>query len=170
MGGVFVVGFAAVWAWVVAMPLAFLDPEYPYWLAKQRMLAACDLGSVLVLGDSRAAVDVIPARLGATAANLAVGYTFSTVAQNQLQALQSSFFYFLPSILLSGFMFPFRGMPEWAQWIGELFPLTHFLRVVRGIMLKGNGLAECWPDLWPVLLFLVATTAVALTRYRMSLD
>ncbi|MBS0559343.1 MAG: hypothetical protein JSR21_04745 [Proteobacteria bacterium] len=73
MGVTFALGLAAAWAWVVAMPLAFLDPEYPYWLAKQRMLAACDLGSVLVLGDSRAAVDVIPARLGASAANLAVG-------------------------------------------------------------------------------------------------
>lgn len=102
--------------------------------------------------------------------NLAVGYTFSTVAENQLQALQSSFFYFLPSILLSGFMFPFRGMPVWAQWIGQIFPLTHFLRIVRGILLKGNGFAECWPDIWPMILFLAVTTTIALKRYRMSLD
>ena len=72
------------------------------------------------------------------AANLAVGFTFSTLAANQLQAMQMAFFFFLPSILLSGFMFPFRGMPEWAQWLGEILPLTHFLRIVRGILLKGN--------------------------------
>ena len=80
------------------------------------------------------------------AANLAVGFTFSTLARNQLQAMQMTFFFFLPSILLSGFMFPFRGMPEWAQWIGEVLPLTHFLRIVRGILLKGNGLADIAPE------------------------
>ena len=75
-------------------------------------------------------------------ANLAMGITFSTVAKNQLQAVQMAFFFFLPSMLLSGFMFPFRGMPRWAQVIGEILPLTHFLRIVRGILLKGNGLEE----------------------------
>ena len=74
------------------------------------------------------------------AANLAMGITFSTVARNQLQAVQMAFFFFLPSMLLSGFMFPFRGMPHWAQVLGEILPLTHFLRIVRGILLKGNGL------------------------------
>lgn len=103
-------------------------------------------------------------------ANLAVGFTFSTVAQNQLQAMQMSFFFFLPSMLLSGFMFPFRGMPQWAQWLGEIFPLTHFLRITRGILLKGNGWSDIWPDLWPILLFLVAATVVALKRYRQTLD
>jgi ABC-2 type transport system permease protein len=103
-------------------------------------------------------------------ANLAVGFTFSTLAKNQLQALQMTFFFFLPSMLLSGFMFPFRGMPEWAQWLGEGLPLTHFLRIVRGILLKGNGLAELWPELWPMALFLLAAGAVALTRYRQTLD
>jgi ABC-2 type transport system permease protein len=103
-------------------------------------------------------------------ANLAVGFTFSTVAQNQLQAMQMSFFFFLPSLLLSGFMFPFRGMPDWAQAIGEALPLTHFLRIVRGIMLKGNGAAEIWPDIWPILLFLVVVGAVSLLRYRQTLD
>ena len=83
-------------------------------------------------------------------ANLAVGITFSTIAKNQLQAVQMAFFFFLPSLLLSGYMFPFRGMPGWAQDIGECLPLTHFLRIVRGILLKGNGLAECAPDLWPI--------------------
>jgi ABC-2 type transport system permease protein len=80
------------------------------------------------------------------AANLAVGFTFSTLAKNQLQAMQMAFFFFLPSILLSGFMFPFRGMPEWAQWLGEVLPLTHFLRILRGILLKGNGVAEIGPS------------------------
>jgi ABC-2 type transport system permease protein len=104
------------------------------------------------------------------AANLGVGFTFSTVAANQLQAMQMAIFFFLPSILLSGFMFPFRGMPEWAQWLGECLPLTHFLRIVRGILLKGNGAAEILPELWPIAAFLVAAAAVALLRYRTTLD
>ncbi|MEP7281475.1 MAG: ABC transporter permease [Rubrivivax sp.] len=103
-------------------------------------------------------------------ANLAVGFTFSTLAKNQLQALQMTFFFFLPSLLLSGFMFPFRGMPRWAQWIGELLPLTHFLRIVRGIMLKGSSLAPLWADLWPMLVFTGVAGAPALARYRRTLD
>jgi ABC-2 type transport system permease protein len=103
-------------------------------------------------------------------ANLAVGYTFSTVAQNQLQAMQMSMFFLLPAILLSGFAFPFRGMPVWAQWIGEILPATHFLRVVRGILLKGNGAAEIWPDVWPLILFLFVAGSVALLRFRRTLD
>ncbi len=94
-------------------------------------------------------------------ANLAVGFTFSTLARNQLQAMQMTFFFFLPSILLSGFMFPFRGMPAWAQAIGEVLPLTHFLRIVRGIMLKGTGVADIWPDVWPLLVFLAAASVLA---------
>jgi ABC-2 type transport system permease protein len=104
------------------------------------------------------------------AANLAVGFTFSTLARNQLQAMQLTFFFFLPSILLSGFMFPFRGMPRWAQWIGEALPLTHFLRVVRGILLKGNDLAQVAPNLWPIALFMLLAGVVALLRYRETLD
>jgi len=104
------------------------------------------------------------------AANLAVGITFSTLAQNQLQAVQMAFFFFLPSILLSGFMFPFRGMPEWAQAVGSCLPNTHFLRIVRGILLKGNGLSEITPELWPLLLFLVVAMAVGVKRYRQTLD
>ncbi len=103
-------------------------------------------------------------------ANLAVGYTFSTIAQNQLQAMQMTMFFLLPSILLSGFAFPFRGMPEWAQWIGEALPSTHFLRVVRGVLLKGNGLAEIWPDTWPLILFLLVAGSLALLRFRRTLD
>ena len=104
------------------------------------------------------------------AANLAVGFTFSTIARNQLQAMQLTFFFFLPSMLLTGFMFPFRGMPVWAQAIGELFPLTHFLRIVRGILLKGNGIAEVSPHLWPIALFMLVAGLVALTRYRQTVD
>ncbi|MGZ5157738.1 MAG: ABC transporter permease [Caldimonas sp.] len=103
-------------------------------------------------------------------ANLAVGFTFSTLARNQLQAMQMTFFFFLPSMLLSGFMFPFRGMPRWAQWVGEVLPLTHFLRIVRGILLKGNTLAQIAPELWPMLAFIVAAGSLALLRYRRTLD
>jgi ABC-2 type transport system permease protein len=103
-------------------------------------------------------------------ANLAMGITFSTLAENQLQAVQLSFFFFLPSLLLSGFMFPFRGMPQWAQAVGELLPLTHFLRVVRGILLKGNGLYEITLQLWQIALFAVVALAVGIKRYRQTLD
>ena len=103
-------------------------------------------------------------------ANLAMGITFSTLAENQLQAVQLSFFFFLPSLLLSGFMFPFRGMPLWAQAVGELLPLTHFLRVVRGILLKGNGLHEIALQLWQIALFAVVALAVGIKRYRQTLD
>ena len=104
------------------------------------------------------------------AANLAVGFTFSTLASNQLQAMQLTFFFFLPSMLLSGFMFPFRGMPRWAQLIGEVMPLTHFLRAVRGILLKGNGFADIVPHIWPIALFMLAAGLVAMQRYRETLD
>jgi ABC-2 type transport system permease protein len=104
------------------------------------------------------------------AALLALGFTISTVARNQLQAMQMTFFFFLPSILLSGFMFPFRGMPTWAQWVGEVFPLTHFLRIVRGVLLKANEAAEVLPHLWPIAAFLLAAMALALLRYRRTLD
>ena len=104
------------------------------------------------------------------AALLALGFTISTLARNQLQAMQMTFFFFLPSMLLSGFMFPFRGMPRWAQMIGEVFPLTHFLRVVRGVLLKGASLSDTWPHLWPIALFLLAMTLLALGRYRETLD
>jgi len=103
-------------------------------------------------------------------ANLGVGFTFSTLAKNQLQALQLTFFFFLPSMLLSGFMFPFRGMPGWAQTLGEALPLTHFLRIVRGVMLKGTGAAELLPELWPMLAFLAVAGSVALLRYKQTVD
>jgi ABC-2 type transport system permease protein len=103
-------------------------------------------------------------------ANLAVGYTFSTVAQNQLQAMQMTMFFLLPAILLSGFAFPFMGMPRWARWIGEALPATHFLRIVRGILLKDNGLQEIWPDMWPLFLFTFLAGTIALMRFRRTLD
>ena len=103
-------------------------------------------------------------------ANLAVGVFFSTLARNQLQAMQMTFFFFLPSLLLSGFMFPFRGMPDWAQAIGEVLPLTHFLRIVRGIMLKGNGLEQISPHLPALLIFTFAALLLGVLRFRRTLD
>jgi len=104
------------------------------------------------------------------AANLSMGITFSTIATNQLQAVQMAFFFFLPSILLSGFMFPFRGMPQWAQYIGEILPMTHFLRLIRGILLKGNGWTESYPHLLPILVFLVVIITIGVLRYRETLE
>ncbi len=119
------------------------------------------LGSLIVL---------LLALLVFIAANVTLGYTFSTLARTQMQAMQMTFFFFLPSILLSGFMFPFRGMPVWAQWIGEVLPLTHFLRIVRGIVLKGNGIPEILPELGAIAVFLAAVATIALLRYRRTLD
>ncbi|SMC27435.1 ABC-2 type transport system permease protein [Andreprevotia lacus DSM 23236] len=104
------------------------------------------------------------------AANLTVGITLSSLAQNQLQAMQLTMFYFLPNLLLSGFMFPFRGMPGWAQFIGNLLPLTHFNRLIRGILLKGSGLVELWPSIWPLLLFTTVVMGIAVKFYRRTLD
>ena len=99
-----------------------------------------------------------------------MGLMFSTLASNQLQASQSAMFFFLPSILLSGFMFPFRGMPNWAQGLGNLLPMTHFLRIVRGILLKGNGWSEIWPEILAILLFTAVVMTVGVKRYRKTLD
>ncbi|KTD08292.1 ABC transporter permease [Legionella jamestowniensis] len=104
------------------------------------------------------------------AANLSVGLTFSTLAYNQLQAVQGAMFFFLPSILLSGFMFPFRGMPEWAQLVGNVLPLTHFLIIVRGILLKGNGFLDVWREVIPILAFTFVVMIVGFSRYRKTLD
>ncbi len=131
------------------------------------LIAARFLFHVPMVGDLGLLLVVV---LVFITANLAVGITFSTVAQNQRQAIQMSFFFFLPSLLLSGFMFPFRGMPHWAQMIGELLPLTHFLRIVRGILLKGNGLAEVAPQLWQIALFAVIALIIGVKRYRQTLD
>jgi ABC-2 type transport system permease protein len=102
--------------------------------------------------------------------SLALGFLISTVARTQLQAMQMSFFYIFPSILLSGFMFPFRGMPDWAQALGSVIPVTHFLRVVRGALLKGLDVAQLWPSLSALGLFVLAISALAMARYRTTLD
>jgi ABC-2 type transport system permease protein len=102
--------------------------------------------------------------------SLALGFLISTAARSQLQAMQMSVFYIFPSILLSGFMFPFRGMPGWAQVLGEAIPVTHFLRVVRGALLKGQGLGDMWRELVALLAFGCAVTALAMARYRRTLD
>jgi ABC-2 type transport system permease protein len=102
--------------------------------------------------------------------NLSVGYTFSTIAQNQLQAMQMSMMFFLPNILLSGFMFPFAGMPAWAQWIGEVLPLTHYLRIVRGIMLKGAALADMRYDALALAGLMLVAMVIAISRFRRTLD
>jgi ABC-2 type transport system permease protein len=104
------------------------------------------------------------------AANLMLGLTISAAADNQLQAMQMTFFFFLPSILLSGFMFPFRGMPEWAQYIGQVLPLTHFLRIVRGVLLKGNGWSEIGQEAWPLAVFMLVILLVGLRAFRSTLD
>jgi ABC-2 type transport system permease protein len=104
------------------------------------------------------------------AANLTVGITVSSIAQNQLQAMQLTFFYFLPTMLLSGFMFPFQGMPRWAQWVGEVLPATYFMRLVRGILLKGNDWVDLWPNIWPMMVFTVLVMTIAVVFYRRTLD
>jgi ABC-2 type transport system permease protein len=102
--------------------------------------------------------------------SLALGFLISTLARSQLQAMQMTVFYLLPSILLSGFMFPFRGMPAWAQWLGEAIPVTHFLRVVRGALLKGQGIEDMWRELLALIAFVCVVTALAMARYRRTLD
>jgi ABC-2 type transport system permease protein len=103
-------------------------------------------------------------------ATLGVGFAFSTMARSQMQSMQMTMFFFLPNILLSGFMFPFRGMPTWAQWIGEALPLTHFLRIVRGVMLKGAGWSDIAPQTVPILIFIAVAALVAMKRYKQTLD
>jgi len=104
------------------------------------------------------------------ASNLALGITFSTIARNQMQAIQMAQFTLLPSFILSGFMFPFKGMPVWAQWIGEIFPITHALRIVRGLLLKGNGFSDIAPELWPIIAFTLVVAVIATYSYRETLD
>jgi ABC-2 type transport system permease protein len=103
-------------------------------------------------------------------ANLSLGFTFSTLVRSQMQAMQLTFFFFLPSLLLSGFMFPFRGMPHWAQTIGEIFPLTHFLRAVRGVMLKDASFVQVQFELLAIIGFTALIMTIAMLRYRRTLD
>ncbi len=102
--------------------------------------------------------------------SLSLGFLISTLARNQLQAMQMSMFYMLPSILLSGFLFPFKGMPQWAQWLGTVIPVTHMLRIVRGAMLKGAGVAEALPSLGALALFVLLVASIAMKQYRTTLD
>ncbi|MGD0105852.1 MAG: ABC transporter permease [Rhodopila sp.] len=128
--------------------------------------------AVVVFGlPVRGSVPLLTLALGLfIASNLALGITFSTVARNQMQAVQMAQFTLLPSFLLSGFMFPFKGMPVWAQWFGELIPMTHALRIARGMLLKGNGLAEIASDLWPIAVFTLVVSVIATASYRVTLD
>jgi ABC-2 type transport system permease protein len=119
----------------------------------------------------RGSISLLALALGLfIASNLVLGITFSTIARNQMQAVQMAQFTLLPSFLLSGFMFPFKGMPVWAEWAGEVFPITHALRIVRGVLLKGNGLAEIAPELWPIAAFTVVVAVIATWSYRETLD
>ena len=131
------------------------------------VLAAHYLFDVPIIGS-------LPLLFGAAiffiAANLSVGFTFSTMAKSQMQAMQLSFVYFLPSLLLSGFMFPFRGMPVWAQWIGEVLPATHFMRIVRGLMLKGAGFGSISAELLALVAILLVVSTLAISRYKVTLD
>ena len=104
------------------------------------------------------------------ATNLSIGYTFSTVAQNQLQAMQMSMMFFLPNILLSGFLFPFSGMPTWAQYVGEALPLTHYLRIVRSVMLKGSSVVDLRYDAVALFVLMLVAMTIAVTRFRRTLD
>ncbi len=132
---------------------------------------------VLIAANVLFAVPVLGSYLGLMAAvaafilaNLGVGFVISALSANALQAMQASFFFFLPSVMLTGFMFPFRGMPRWAQWLGEMLPNTHFTRIARGIMLKGNDWADIASDVWALIAFLIASVAIAMLSYRRTLD
>jgi ABC-2 type transport system permease protein len=115
-------------------------------------------------------LDLYVAAAAFVGAMLTLGLTISTLARTQFQAFQMSFVSFLPQILLSGFMFPFDGEPRPAQWLASIFPLTHFLRIVRGIVLRGADLGESWPHVWPLLVFFCAAMALAVARFRKRLD
>jgi ABC-2 type transport system permease protein len=115
-------------------------------------------------------LDIYTAALVFIAASLSLGLLISTMAQNQFQAMQMAFFFFLPSILLSGFMFPFDGMPRFAQMIAQVLPLTHFVRVIRGLLLRGASLAELRGELVPLALFFAVTMTLSILRFRKRLD
>ena len=129
------------------------------------------LGMTLFSVPIRGAVaDVYLASMLLIAANLTLGLLISNIARSQFQAMQMAFFVFLPSILLSGFMFPFAGMPRVVQWLAEVLPLTHFLRLIRGVMLRGSGVAELWPDVLALIAFTLVVLTLAVLRFRKRLD
>jgi len=157
-------------------------PASPFEIMLGKIIPYLGVGAVqvlVVLGAARllfgvpfvgSVVLLLLAILAFVLALVLLGYTFSTMARTQMQALQLTFFFFLPSIMLSGFMFPFRGMPVWAQWIGEAMPLTHFLRIIRALMLKGAGLRDIGWEAGVLTLFILAYAAIALLRFRRTLD
>lgn len=157
-------------------------PAKPFEVMSGKILPYVGVGAVqtvIILLAARYLFDVpfsgslsllIAAVLLFIVANLALGFTFSTLAKSQMQAMQMTFFFFLPSLLLSGFMFPFRGMPQWAQWLGEILPLTHFLRIVRGIMLKSADLQAVSHELMAIGLFTLFVGFIAVMRYKRTLD
>jgi ABC-2 type transport system permease protein len=114
--------------------------------------------------------DVYVAAILLILANLTLGLLISTKAQSQFQAMQMTFFVFLPSILMSGFMFPYAGMPQVLQWLGEVLPLTHFIRLIRGIILRGAGVLELWPDALALIAFTTVMMSLAISRFRKRLD
>jgi ABC-2 type transport system permease protein len=128
--------------------------------------------AVVVFGlPIRGSVALVALALGLfIASNLVLGVTISTIARNQMQAIQMAMFTLLPSFLLSGFLFPFKGMPIWAQWIGQVFPVTHALRIMRSVLLKGDGLADIVPELWPIVVFTLVVAVIATWCYRVTLD
>jgi ABC-type multidrug transport system permease subunit len=161
---------------LLAMPVrpieVMLAKVVPYIVIGYVQVVLIVVIAVVVFGlPVRGSIPLLSVALGLfIASNLALGITFSTVARNQMQAIQMAQFMLLPSFMLSGFMFPFKGMPVWAQWAGEVLPMTHVLRIVRGILLKGNGLAEIAPELWPIAVFTLAVAVVATWSYRVTLD
>ena len=157
-------------------------PATPFEIMLGKILPYLGVGAVqvlVILGAAKAVFHVpfigsLPLLLAGIMLFIAVlvliGYTISTIAGSQMQAMQMSFFVFLPSLMLSGFMFPFKGMPDWAQLIGEIFPLTHFLRIVRGVMLKGADLEAIRSPMTALVLFAVLLAVLALSRFRKTLD
>ena len=161
---------------LLAMPVRPLEVMIakitPYLVIGYAQLALILVASVLFFQlPIRGSIPLLLLALGLfMGGNLALGVTLSTISANQMQATQWAQFTLLPSFLLSGFLFPFRGMPQWAQWIGEVFPTTHAIRIVRGILVKGNGLSEIAPDLWPIALFMLVVAGIAVLFYRETLD
>ena len=161
---------------LLAMPVRPLEVMIakitPYLVIGYAQLALILVASVLFFQlPIRGSIPVLLLALGLfMGGNLALGVTLSTISANQMQATQWAQFTLLPSFLLSGFLFPFRGMPQWAQWVGEVFPTTHAIRIVRGILVKGNGLSEIAPDLWPIALFMLVVAGIAVLFYRETLD
>ena len=161
---------------LLAMPIrpieVMLAKVVPYIVVGYIQVTLIMAIAVVVFGlPIRGSVALVALALGLfIASNLVLGVTISTIARNQMQAIQMAMFTLLPSFLLSGFLFPFKGMPIWAQWIGQVFPVTHALRIMRSVLLKGDGFADIVPELWPIVLFTLVVAMVATWCYRVTLD